>query len=276
MSDQKTSVKTYAITGVASGIGATLARLLKADGHTIIGFDIVETKENVDVFIPLDLSSNTAIATAISMLDCKLDGLCNNAGLPPRNKLEASILRVNFLGQRTFTKAILPKLNSGASIVNMASRAGHGWPDNIDQVKKLSRLDASDHLDPIVDKLLDQFIESEQLNATRCYNLSKEAMILWTIAESELMTQRGFRINSLSPGGIQTTILADFALAFGEAMKKNIERAGRAGKPEEVAAVAAFLLSPQSHWIKGADIPIDGGIGAFGLCDRLNLKELQS
>lgn len=260
------SAKTYAITGVASGIGAQLALQLKSAGHKIVGFDIVATDKNVDVFIPMDLNSNDSIATAISTLDCKLDGLCNNAGLPPRPELEAQILQVNFLGQRTFTNSILPHLNDGASIVNLASRAGHAWADNIEQVKRLSTIDSAENLN--------QFIASEKINATRCYNLSKEAMILWTFAESEKISQRGMRINSLSPGGIQTNILADFALAFGDGMKRNIERAGRAGQPEEVAAVAAFLLSQESHWIKGTDIPIDGGMGAFGLSDRLDLKQM--
>ena len=99
-------------------------------------------------------------------------------------------------------------------------------------------------------------------------------MILWTVAETEPMLQRGLRINSLSPGGISTGILGDFQRAFGDAMARNIVRAGRAGKPEEVAEVAAFLLSPASHWIKGADIAIDGGMGAFNMTDALGLNPL--
>jgi len=255
--------QTYAVTGVSSGIGAELARILKSENHTVIGFDIIETNENVDVFIPLDLNDDQSIISAVDAVDQKIDGLFNNAGLPPREGLEAAILQVNFLGQRTFTKAILPQINDAASIVNMASRAGHGWRENLEQIKKLSDVSSKEQLA--------EFIAAEAINATRCYNLSKEAMILWTVAETEAMVKRGIRINSLSPGGISTGILVDFQKAFGDKMAKNVERAGRPGNAEEIATIAAFVLSPKSNWLKGTDIAIDGGMGAFGMSDQLGL-----
>lgn len=258
---------TYAITGVASGIGAELARILKADGHRVIGFDLHETDRNIDLFVPLDLNDPDAIRAAAASVSEPLDGLCNNAGLPPRAGLEATILQVNFLGQRAFTQAMLPHLKAGASIVNMASRAGHGWRDNIAQVKRLAGLTRRDQLDG--------FVAEEGIDATRCYNLSKEAMILWTIAVTEDMVHRGFRINSLSPGGIATGILDDFKRAFGAQMARNVERAGRPGSPEEIAEIAAFVLSPEANWLKGADIAIDGGMGAFNMTDMLGLDCLR-
>lgn len=260
------SVLTYAVTGVASGIGAQLARILKAQGHHVIGLDIRETHDDVDQFIHLDLNDQDSIAAAAAAITVPLDGLCNNAGLPPRDGLEETILQVNFIGTRAFTKAMLPHLREGASMVNMASRAGHGWRDGIEQVKRLASLTQRDQLAG--------FIAAEKIDATRCYNLTKEAVILWTIAEAEQMIKLGLRVNSLSPGGIATDILGDFQRVFGAAMARNIERAGRAGKPEEVAEVAAFLLSPASHWIKGTDIAIDGGMGAFNMTDAMGLGAL--
>lgn len=258
---------TYAVTGVASGIGAELARILKERGDRVIGFDIRETSLNVDRFIPLDLDDADSIAAAAAQLDEPLDGLCNNAGLPPRAGLEETILQVNFLGTRAFTQAMLPHLRGNASIVNMASRAGHGWRDGVEQVKRLGRLTRRDQLQ--------RFVATEKLDATRCYNLTKEAVILWTVAETEAMAKRGLRINSLSPGGIATGILGDFQKAFGDRMARNVERAGRPGKPEEIAEVAAFLLSPASNWIKGTDIAIDGGMGAFNQADLMDLHDLR-
>ena len=258
--------RTYEVTGVASGIGAALAKTLKSTGHTVIGFDLHETHENVDVFIPLDLNDEHAIVAAARQVTTPLDGLCNNAGLPPREGLEVALLQVNFLGTRAFTNAMLLHLKDGASIVNMASRAGHGWRDNIDQIKRLGMLTHPEQIEG--------FIASEGIDATRCYNLSKEAMILWTVAVTEEMVQAGLRINSLSPGGIATGILADFKRAFGSQMAKNVERAGRPGKPEEIAEIAAFVLSPVSNWLKGTDIAIDGGMGAFNMADTLALDAL--
>lgn len=257
---------TFAITGVASGIGAELARILKERGHRVIGFDVVETDKNVDRFIPLDLNDPDAIAHAAAQVDEPLDGLCNNAGVPPRDGLQAVILHVNFLGMRDFTHALLDRMRPGASIVNMASRAGHGWREGLEQVKRLSAI--SDRTE------LDAFVTQEGVDATRCYNLSKEAVILWTLAEALPMVQRGLRINSLSPGGIATGILGDFQRAFGDVMARNVARAGRPGQPHEIAEVAAFILSPASHWIKGADLAIDGGMGAFNQADALGLGDM--
>ena len=258
---------TYAVTGVASGIGAALARILKAQNHRVIGFDIQQTDENVDHFIALDLNDADSIKAAAASIHEPLDGLCNNAGLPPRDGLEAAILQVNFLGTRAFTHALTPQLRNGASIVNMASRAGHGWRDGADQVKRLAALSHPDQIKG--------FIADEGLDATRCYNLTKEAMILWTLAETEPMLARGLRINSLSPGGISTGILGDFQKAFGAQMARNVARAGRPGEAYEIAEIAAFLLSPASNWIKGADIAIDGGMGAFNQSDAMDLSGLR-
>ena len=261
------TISTYAVTGVASGIGAELARILKAQNHRVIGFDIHDAFENVDLFIKLDLNNSESIAYAAASIKEPLDGLCNNAGLPPRDGLETAILQVNFLGTRAFTHAMIPHLQSGGSIVNMASRAGHGWRDGADQVKRLSALTSYDQIA--------DFIVAEGIDATRCYNLTKEAMILWTVAETEAMANRGLRINSLSPGGISTGILGDFQKAFGAQMAKNVARAGRPGDPTEIAEIAAFLLSSASNWIKGTDIAIDGGMGAFNQSDAMDLSGLR-
>jgi len=259
--------RTYAVTGVASGIGAALAKTLKAQGHTVIGYDVHETSENVDHFVPLDLGDETSIISAAAKTPVRLDGLCNNAGVPPRSGMEAVILQVNFLGTRAFTDAMLPHLKDGASIVNMASRAGHGWRDNLDQNMRLAALRRADQVEP--------FVTSEGIDATRCYNLTKEAVILWTVAMTEDMIARGLRINSLSPGGVSTGILDDFRRAFGDKMARNVERAGRPGTAQEIADIAAFALSPDANWLKGADIAIDGGMGAFNMTDMLGLDAMR-
>jgi len=203
------------------------------------------------------------VQDAAAALDEPVDGLVNNAGVSPRPGAEAAILQVNFLAQRAFTQAVLPRLRPGGAIVNMASRAGHGWQQNLDQVKRFAALrDRSQ---------LAAFIDTEGIDATRAYNLSKEAMILWTLAITEGLFSRDLRAVSLSPGGISTGILDDFKRAFGDTMARNVQRAGRPGRPEEVAQIAAFALSREAHWLKGADIAIDGGMGAFNLSDRLDL-----
>ncbi len=261
------TTRTIAVTGVAGGIGAELAALLKSRGHRVIGFDLRDTSQNIDGFVPLDLADMTSVRAAAAAVEEPLDGLCNNAGLPPRDGLEAMLLQVNFLGTRAFTDLLRPKISGGGSIVNVASRAGAQWRQNLDQVLRLGALsDAAQ---------LPEFITREGIDPTRAYNLSKEAVIAWTAALTEEMIGRDIRINSISPGAVTTGILDDFARAFGDKMVRNVERAGRPGTPREVAEVAAFLLSPESGWIKGVDIAIDGGMGGFNMSDMLGLEAMK-
>jgi len=255
--------RTYAVTGVASGIGASVAARLTNDGHRVVGLDINQPKIQMAQFIEVDLCDTNAISNAVSQISGNLDGLCNNAGLPPRDGLEEKILQLNFLGVRNLTQLLIPAMNAGASIVNVASRAGHGWQQQVDQIKRLGAINSTTELK--------QFVETEGIDPTRAYNLSKEAIILWTLAETETLIAKSIRINSVSPGAINTGILADFKRAFGDTVTQNLDRVGRPGSTEEIATTITFLLNPDSRWINGTDVALDGGIGAFNAADRLGL-----
>jgi len=118
-------------------------------------------------------------------------------------------------------------------------------------------------------------VTADDIDPVRAYNLSKEAMILWTLSETEDLIAKGLRMNSVSPGAVSTGILDDFAKAFGEKMRKNVARVGRPSTAVDVALVARFLLSEESVWLKGIDIPIDGGMGACVASDSLGLNRLK-
>ncbi len=257
------SGRTYVVTGVSGGIGAALAGVLKARGDVVIGLDIAKPHLDLDQFIALDLSDPVRVAGAVAQISGAIDGLCNSAGLPPRPGLAAKILEVNFEGTRALARALRDQIQEGGSVVNLASRAGHGWRENVDQVKRLA-----------VAQDMARFVAEEGIDPTRAYDLSKEAVILWTMAASESFANKGLRINSVSPGAVDTAIMSDFETAFGDRMIRNVARAGRAGQPLEIAHLAAFLLSPESHWIKGTDISIDGGMSAFNAADTMGLSGL--
>lgn len=195
-------------------------------------------------------------------VDGPFDALINNAGLPPREGQAEVILRVNFFELKAFTDGLLDKLSPGSAIVNTASRAGAHWRDNLDEGKALMALNPID---------LPAFIQRRYIDATRSYNLSKEAVIAFTLAQTEALIARGLRMISVSPAAVSTGILDDFVAAFGERVAKNIARAGRPGLPEEVADIIVFLASPDSNWLKGSDIVVDGGMSAVAQSDMLGL-----
>ncbi|WP_282045639.1 SDR family oxidoreductase [Roseibium album] len=251
-----------ALTGGSSGIGAEVARKLAELGHEVTAFDISEPKVQVSRWIKTDLSDPGSIQAATDAVSGKYDALINNAGLPPRDGLEEVILKVNWFGLRRFMAGLLDKLEPGAAIVNTASRAGAMWRENIAEVKALMALEP---------EKLSNFIQERGIDATRAYNLSKEAVIVMTMAETENLIARNLRMNSVSPAAVSTGILKDFAAAFGDRMVKNVARAGRPGLPEEVADAIIFLASPESGWIKGQDITIDGGMSAMSVSDKLDL-----
>jgi NAD(P)-dependent dehydrogenase (short-subunit alcohol dehydrogenase family) len=251
-----------AITGAATGIGAITVQKLKARGYEVVAFDIAEP-QNVDQWIKVDMSDPASISAATANLGGPFDCLINNAGLPPRPGLTETILAVNFLGLVQMTNALIPMLKPGASIVNTASRAGAAWRENIAQLKALFELAGTSGLA--------EFIATEQIDHIRAYNLSKEAVIAWGISQTERLIALDLRMNSVSPAAVSTGILDDFETAFGAMMAKNIARVGRPGLPEEVADAIVFLASDDSHWIKGVDLTIDGGMSALAACGQLDL-----
>lgn len=252
-----------ALTGGATGIGAAVAAKLKAKGATVVAFDLHEPQDNVDQWIAVDLGDPASIEKAVAAAEGPFDTLINNAGLPPRPGLEKVILSVNFLGLVQFTNAMIPSLKKGSAIINTASRAGAFWRDNIEQIKALMAIGQPAELD--------DFISGHGIDHIRAYNLSKEAVIVWSIAQTERLIALDLRMNSVSPAAVSTGILDDFETAFGERMAKNVARVGRPGLPEEVADLIVFLTSEESRWLKGNDFTIDGGMSALAVSDQLGL-----
>ncbi len=244
--------KRIIVTGAASGIGAATAKLLKSKGAYIIAFDLKEATENVDEYIPIDLSDDSSIHEAVSTINGKVDALCNIAGVPPTLPLDVQ-LKVNFYGLRTFTEAIIPHLNDGASIINLASMAGMGWRENIDNVKTCLLMETAE--EGI------QFLKDNNYTPEATYKFSKELVILYTLQQAKTWADRQITIKAVSPGPIETPILQDFMDTI--AKQKKILPPNSTGKPEDIAALVSYLCEPTAHWINGQNIIVDGGLSAM-------------
>lgn len=247
------SNKTIIVTGAASGIGAETCRVLRTAGATVIGIDRNEARD-VDDFIQADLSDGAAIDQLVRNLPTGADGLANIAGLPPTAPADA-VIRVNLTGLIRLTQGLVPKLADGASIVNLASLAGLGWHESIDQVRRTLSLKLEDDVAA--------FAAREHLSKEgRSYFLSKEALIVWTIQNRWTWRDRSINMNCISPGPVATPILPDFLETLGERAAKDMAVMDRPGEASDIAPVVSFMLSKGAKWIRGSNIETSGGMHA--------------
>ncbi len=248
--------KTIIVTGAASGIGAATAEHCASLGAKVISVDINRPARIAGDFVRADLSAKASIDRLVAALPAGADGLANIAGLPPTRPAEA-VLAVNLVGLKYLTTRLVPKLADGAAIVNLASLAGLGWPD------AKAAIDASAGLD--FDGIA-AFCRAHAIAGARSYFFSKEALIVWTMQNRWTWRARGIRMNAVSPGPVDTPILKDFLETLGARAEEDMRTMDRPGRPADIAPVVAFLLSDGSAWIRGTNLPVDGGMYSNVLC----------
>ena len=255
--------KRIVVTGSSSGIGWQTAKLLTEQGAEVLGVDVTKNFDHVEEFYRADLSDKRTIEALVDVLPDGIDGLVNNAGLPPTRPAE-KLLAVNLVGLKHLTHLLIPKLNDNASIVNVASLAGIGWPDAVEAIKAADDLDF-DNLAAFIDRW------KVSSDGGRSYFFSKEALIVWTMRNRWTWRDRGIRMNAVSPGPVDTPIIGDFLKTLGARAEEDRRVMDRPGTPEDIAPVIAFLLSDMTHWIRGTNIPADGGMSSNILCNMHGL-----
>lgn len=247
--------KTYIVTGAASGIGAETAKTLKQQGAYVIGVDRNEALD-VDQFLQVDLSDADSIDALISNVPDGVNGLANIAGLPPTAPASL-VMQVNLYGLQRLTLGLMPKLADGASIANLASLAGFGWPNAVDQIKSA--------LSVTLDDNVDAFCQAQGLkedDTGRSYFLAKEALIVWTMQNRWTWRDRNITMNSVSPGPVDTPILGDFIKTLGERAEEDMKVMDRPGTPQDIAPVVSFVLSESAKWFRGTNLSVDGGMSS--------------
>lgn len=254
---------TVCVTGAASGIGAATCARLHAAGARVVGLD-VRPAPTVDQYIAVDLGDPASVDRAIADMPARIDALCNVAGIAPCGDT-ATVLKVNFYGTRRLTLGLLPKMPSGSAITNVASLAGMRWRTDI--ARTVAALNLPDDVEAAD---LRAFCKLQDIDNVASYAVSKQMMIVWTKRMRGVLAPLGIRINSVSPGPVETPILGQFVAAFGDKATKDMAVTGKAGDAADIAEVVAFLSGDAARWVNGADIPVDGGLEAASLARELD------
>lgn len=240
--------KVALVTGGGAGIGGAVSQLLAARGAAVVVSDIseefgAETVKTITenggkaAFIRTDVTKSEDLDAAVAFAVETFGGLhlaMNNAGggspdLAPLDEISVERYEKTIALSQTSMfyslKAELAwmKFNGGGAIVNMASDSGLG--------PTAGRSD---------------------------YSTAKHAVIGLTRNAAVEYASMGIRVNAVAPGPIATAALASLDEESLKLYTSNVAM-GRFGKPEEVAALAAFLLSDDASYITGVTVPVNGG-----------------
>jgi NAD(P)-dependent dehydrogenase (short-subunit alcohol dehydrogenase family) len=247
--------KTIVVTGCCSGIGADFAKLARSQGARVIGVDRNDPMLTLDGFVKADLGDAKSIDEAVAQLPLRIDALANIAGVPGTAPVDA-VARVNYLGLRHLTHSLLPRVGEGGSIVNISSILGAEWPARLELHRALGATHGFAEGA--------QWLRDHPVAQDSCYQYFKEALIVWTLTQSQkIFLERGVRMNCVAPGPVLTPILGDFVQMLGqERVQKDAHRMKRPAFSDEVAPVIAFLCSDAARWVSGINLPVDGGLAS--------------
>lgn len=244
------------VTGCASGIGEHVVGQLAELGADVVGLDRRRPSFELNEFHEVDLADRQSIDDAVASVGGPVDALFNVAGVSSGIGDPALVATVNFLGLRHLTEALVPKMTAGSSVASVSSLAAAAYREHLAAAAPL--LNTATMQEGI------DWCRRNPRALGNGYQLSKEAIILYTMRSATPLGARGIRINCTGPGVTETPILDQLRTAYGQSFLDDIPKPlGRVSDPAEQAAVLLFLNSRAASYITGQVVWVDGGnVGA--------------
>ncbi len=256
---------------VGSGsIGQAIARRVGAGDHIVLADLRQEAADSAAKIledagfeistITVDISSRDSILKLIEHAQQfgQIKNLINAAGVSPSQAPVNAILKVDLYGTAVLIEEFGKVIADGGSGVIISSQSGH-------RLGTLSEEENYKLATSPTEELLNLDFIKAITDTLKAYQYSKRCNGLRVMYEATAWGKRGATINAISPGIIITPLANDELHGpRKDGYLKMIEAspAGRAGTPDEVGDLAAFLMSSHGRFINGADFLIDGGTTA--------------
>jgi len=244
------------ITGAASGMGRACVELLRSTADVLVAVDLRAPDIDGTIGVACDISD----ADAVKALGATVEelgpfrALAHSAGISPTMAEARRVFEVNLVGTQLLLDTFEPLVVPGSAAVCFSSVAAH-------QVAPFVAPEVETVLgDPLASDF-SELAEAITTDSGFAYGLSKHGVIRAVERAAVRWGPRGGRVNSVSPGLIDTP-MGRQELEHQPAMRQMLDLTplGRLGEAREVASAVAYLLSEAAAFISGTDLLVDGAM----------------